>query len=160
MLDLHSTAYSAWPVHSPQSPAYSGGPLKHPGPTQPCAYCRSCSSLRIELGIRRALQALYYTQGFAGPELYTGLYRPCSICSVVQAMHYTLGCAGPALYAGFCRPCSICTRGPTLYAGLCRPGIIHRAVQATNYTQNCTHSALYAGLSRPCTICSAVQALH
>ena len=151
------TALSLRIVHSLQSPAYSGGPLKHPGPTQPCVYCRSCSSLRIEHGIRRALQALYYTQGFAGPELYTGLYRPCSICSVVQAMHCTVGCTGPALYAGFCRPCSIrrtvqgCA-GHELYAKLYTLCTIRRAVQALDYTQGCTGAALFAGLYRPCTI--------
>ena len=58
-------------------------------------------------------------QGFVGPELYTELYirravqaldytQGCTIRRAVQALHYSQGCTGPALYAGLYRSCTIC----------------------------------------------------
>ena len=56
-------------------------------------------------------------QGFAGPELFVELYRPCTIHRAVQALyyipkavqaqHYTQGCVGPTLNERLYRPCSI-----------------------------------------------------
>ena len=47
-------------------------------------------------------------QGFVGPVLYVGLYRPCTIGRAVQDLHNLHGFAGPALYVGLYRPCTIC----------------------------------------------------
>ena len=57
--------------------------------------------------IRRAVQALHYTQGCTGHELYAGLSRPNTECRAVQALHYRHGCIVPALYAGLYMHCTI-----------------------------------------------------
>ena len=46
-------------------------------------------------------------QGCTGPALYAGVYRPYTIRRAEQALHYTQGCTAPELYPGLWRPTTI-----------------------------------------------------
>ena len=54
----------------------------------------------------RAVLAVHYTKGFAGPALYAGLYRCCMIHRAIQSLHCMQGLVGTAINAVLYRPCT------------------------------------------------------